>query len=301
MNRRSILLTAPLVATLLAAAGAAHAADPTTADCLAASDASLKSGNEHKLRAERAQLLVCAATSCPADIRKECLRRVDEVNAQIPTIVFAAKDATGADLGAVKVTMDGEVLVDRLEGTAISIDPGEHTFTFDAAGQAPVTKKLLIQEAQKERREAIVFGTPATEGPPPGPPGAHPPASPGPLPPSPPPPAAEGHGMGAQKVLALVAGGLGVVGIGVGSAFGLVAMSKKNDAKSVCPDACATQDGVNKWSDAKSAGNLSTIGFVAGGVLLAGGVVLWLTAPSGEATGPRVGLAPGGVLVKGAW
>jgi hypothetical protein len=300
MNPRSILLTLSLAATLVAAAGPAHAADPTTADCLAASDASLKSGNEHKLRAERTQLLVCAATSCPADVRKECLRRVDEVNAQIPTIVFAAKDATGADLSAVRVTMDGEVLAERLEGTAISIDPGEHTFTFETAGQAPVTKKLIVQEAQKERREAILFGSPSSAGPGAG--GSAPASPPAPPLPPPPPPASEDHGLGAQKVLALVAGGLGVAGLGVGGAFGLVAMSKKNDAQNVCPAACPTQEGVTKWSDAKSAGNLSTIGFVAGGVLLAGGVVLWLTAPgSGEATGPRVGLTPGGVLVKGAW
>jgi len=62
------------ILAVIAADSPALAADPTTADCLAASDASLKAGNEHKVRAERAQLLVYAATTCPADIRKECSR-----------------------------------------------------------------------------------------------------------------------------------------------------------------------------------------------------------------------------------
>jgi len=103
------------------------------------------------------QLLTCASANCPADIRKDCTSRVEEVNAQIPTVIFRAKDASGADITAVKVTMDGEVLADRLEGTALSIDPGEHTFTFETAGQSPVTKKLVIQQNQKDRAEVVTF------------------------------------------------------------------------------------------------------------------------------------------------
>ena len=274
--------------------GLARAADPTNADCLAASEASLKSGNEHKLRAERSQLLVCAAPNCPADIRKECSRRVDEVNAQIPTIIFAAKDASGADISAVKVTMDGEVLAERLEGTALSIDPGEHTFTFEMAGQPPVFKKLLIQEAQKDRREIISLGAATTT------PGPGPQPTTGQPPSAPPPPPDDGGGMGTQKILALVAGGIGVVGIGVGTAFGVMAMSKKNDAQSACSGSCATQDGVNKWSNAGSTGDVSTVGFIVGGVGLAGAAVLWFTAPSGGAS-TQVGFGPGGVQLKGTW
>src|SRR5882724_84046 len=119
---------------LLALAQRARAADPTTADCIAANDGSISSRNDHNLRAARAQLLVCAASACPADVRTECTRRVAEVNAAMPTVVFAAKDQTGKDLAAVKVTMDGEPLADRLDGTALSVDPGEHSFVFDAEG-----------------------------------------------------------------------------------------------------------------------------------------------------------------------
>ena len=115
---------AAVIAMLLALPLPVYAADPTTADCLNANNRSIDLRNNHRLRAARGQLLICAANNCPADIRKECTRRVDEVNGQIPTIIFEAKDAaSGKDLSAVKVTMDGELIADRLEGTAISIDP----------------------------------------------------------------------------------------------------------------------------------------------------------------------------------
>jgi hypothetical protein len=294
MKRLLACPIAAVAAVLLLADGAARAADPTTADCLGASDASLKYGNQHKLRAERAQLLVCAAQSCPADIRKECVSRVSDVNAQIPTVIFSAKDAGGSDLTAVKVSMDGEVLAERLEGTALSIDPGEHTFTFETAGQPPVTKKMVIVEAQKERRELVTFGAPASLVPPPNTQAVSAaPAS-----------AAEtSHGSGNQRVIALVAGGIGVVGLGLGTAFAIAANSQKSDAQNVCPNnPCPTQDGVDKWNSAGASGNASTIAFIAGGVAAGAGLVLWLTAPSSaSASTPQVGIGPGVVQVKGSW
>lgn len=286
----------PVVAALALAAGQAAAADPTTADCLAASDASLKLGNLHKLRAERSQLLVCSAVSCPGDIRKECLARVDEVNAQIPTIVFLPKDASGADLTAVRVTMDGEVLAERLEGTALSIDPGQHTFTFEVAGKPPTTKTLVIVEGQKDRREVVAMKAIAA----PSAPTVAPVAMEGQ------PPRGDGtrttdSGLGTQQVLAIVAAGIGVVGLGAGSAFGLMTLSKRNDAQSQCPGQCTTESGVSAWSSAATAGNVSTAAFTVGGVGLAGAALLWWTAPRSSAGAPQVGVGPGTFQVKGSW
>jgi hypothetical protein len=283
---------------LLAAAGvswsaAAHAADPTTADCLAASDASLKSGNDHKLRAERAELLICATATCPNDVRKECLRRVDEVNAAIPTVTFEAKDTAGNDLSAVTVTMDRQVLAERLEGTSLSIDPGEHDFVFQTAGQEPIARHFIIREGQKDRREAIVFGvaTPPAAAPPPL--TTAPPAT------SPVPEAS--HGLGTQKVLAIAAAGVGVVGVAVGTIFGVEALSKKSDASSACATMLCDQSGLAKWNDARSAGNVSTAFLVVGGVGLVGGAVLWFTAKPESSSRITAGIGPGSVLLKGEW
>jgi len=293
MNRRITLLTIAAVVSLVTGRDAL-AADPTTADCLASSDASLRLGNEHKLLAERAQLLVCAAATCPAEIRRECLSRVEEVNSHIPTIVFWAKDASGADLSAVRVTMDGALLTERLEGTALSTDPGEHSFTFETRGLPPVTRSFTILQAQKDRRELILFGTtaaPATT------------AIAPPLAASSPAASAPGEGLGTSRVLALVAGGVGVVGLGLGTAFGAMALSDKSDAQSLCPGAsCPTAAGVTKWSNATSTGNVSTVGFIVGGVALAGAAVLWFTAPSrGQGASAQLGVGLGSVQLKGSF
>jgi hypothetical protein len=283
--RRSFFFSMSLAAAFLQGSFAL-AANPTTTDCVTASNASLKLGEEHKLRAERSQLLVCANAACPAEIRKECLARVDEVSAQIPTIVLSAKDRKGTDISAVKVTMDGEVLAERLEGAALSIDPGEHTFKFETTDQPTVTTRLVIAQGQKDRHEQITFGAPEGVAPATG---AVPSSS-----------AGSGGGLGTQKILAIAAGGVGVVGLGIGTIFGLMASSQKSDAQNVCPNTvCQTQDGVNKWNTAGSTGDISTIGFVVGAVGVAGAAVLWLTAPSAGTT--QVGLGPTGLQLRRSW
>jgi len=281
-----------LAAAAVLGSSRAFASDPTTADCLAASEASLKSGNEHHLRAERGQLLVCAANSCPSDIRKECTRRVDEVNVQIPTIIFEVKDTAGDDLSGVRVTMDREQLAERLEGTAISIDPGEHTFLFEVPGQPSTTKRFLIREAEKDRRERINLGgaaqrdraatTTKEHG--------EDRASWSP---------SDSHGLGTQRILGLVSGGVGVVGLALGTVFGLKSISQHIDANEICPARqCADPRGVSASQDAIRAGNISTVAFVAGAALLGVGGALWLTA---SAPTTQIGLGPGTVQVRGTW
>jgi hypothetical protein len=282
--KRRLWPLVPLVALGMVAPSPATASDPTTADCLAASEASLTARNEHRLRAARNQSLICAAQSCPADVRKECLRHVDELNPAIPTVIFDVKDASGHDLTAVRATMDGEVLAERLEGTPLAIDPGNHTFRFETVGQAPVTTQLVILESQKDRRESVVFGNPAA---PPTP------ASPREAPPS--------SGLGTQRILGIAAAGVGVVGVGLGSVFGAMMLSKKSDAQLACSKQCSDPNGVSQWNDAVSNGNLATAFWIVGGVGIAGAAVLWFTAPSASAPSAQVGLVPGMVQVKGTW
>ncbi len=305
-----------VAAGLLSGTVPALAANPTKAECIAANNSAIDLRNDQKLRAAGAQLLVCASESCRADIRKECARQSDEVRAALPTIAFDVKDGSGNSLSEVKVTMDGEVLVDRLDGTAVPVDPGNHAFSFEAQGQTTVHETLLIVEAQKDRHEVVRF---APSAPPPCPQGLQRP-SPSMECATPPPPVcstdsqwsdaskrceplAKGGGLGTQQVLAIAAGGVGVVGLGIGTAFGVIAISKKNDAENACPQTvCLTADGPGKWHDAKSAATVSTIGFIVGGVGIAGAAALWFTAPKeGAALITQVGLGLGGIQVRGTW
>ncbi|MET0594557.1 MAG: hypothetical protein ABW133_17790 [Polyangiaceae bacterium] len=84
-----------------------------------------------------------------------------------------------------------------------------------------------------------------------------------------------------QRTMGIVLGAAGVVGIGVGSFFGLSAMSKNSEAADLCPNKeCKSADGLSLTEDAKSAATGANIAFGLGLAALAGGAVLYFTAPS---------------------
>jgi hypothetical protein len=106
-----------------------------------------------------------------------------------------------------------------------------------------------------------------------------------------------------QKTVALVAGGIGIAGIAVGAIAGFVAVSKRSSAQSECPSdvyafRCPTQSGTAAWNSATTAGNVSTVSFIAGGVFLAGAAVLWFTAPSSRT---RVSASLSSVRLEGSF
>ena len=99
-----------------------------------------------------------------------------------------------------------------------------------------------------------------------------------------------------------------LVGVGLGTVFGLMAKSTYSDAVSHCPTTSTCDGtGIRGGQDAHSQATISTLGFLAGSALLAGGVVLFLTSPKdGAVTGavrvqPAVGAGGAGVRVGGAW
>lgn len=83
--------------------------------------------------------------------------------------------------------------------------------------------KLVIVEGQKDRAEQVVFAAPAGDV-----------AAPSPAPPG-------GHRGSTQRWLGLR---LGAAGLGLGAAFGIVAVAKQSTANDVCPNPlCRTQAG----------------------------------------------------------
>jgi hypothetical protein len=94
---------------------------------------------------------------------------------------------------------------------------------------------------------------------------------------------------GSRKTWALVAGGVGVVAIGVGTVLALGAKHKYDEAKTHCrsgTDGCdAEAESIS--SDARKRGNVATVAFGVGVVGLATGGILWFTAPKPSSTGKR--------------
>ncbi|HEY6463642.1 MAG TPA: hypothetical protein VIY73_25915 [Polyangiaceae bacterium] len=146
----SFVLAGSLTA-IMSAAGSARAEGATAAQCAGAAEKAQSLRDAAKLVEARAQLLVCMRDECPQVVVHDCVGWMREVEQNLPTVVFAARDPAGADVTDVAVRVDGVPTVQRLDGTAVAIDPGEHVFRFERAGAAPVDVHALVREGEKNR------------------------------------------------------------------------------------------------------------------------------------------------------
>jgi tetratricopeptide (TPR) repeat protein len=102
-----------------------------------------------------------------------------------------------------------------------------------------------------------------------------------------------------RSLVPYVVAGVGVAGLGAGAVFGLVANGKHDSAASEPVQSKA----VDQQDQAKTFATISTVSFVAGGVLLAAGVTWWvLDAPPKEKQASqgttRIGVAPAYVTLE---
>jgi hypothetical protein len=302
--------SAALIAAVLIAGEEARAQGPApdaAVDCAAAFNEAGALRDRHDLKKARDRYQVCSLPACPSFVAM-CASLSREVSAAIPSLVLQAKDPLGSALVAVTVTLDGAPFATSLDGTAIEVNPGKHELRFEAVGYQPVTKDVVVVEGKKDQVDTTTLQATARPSPPPAP---SPPPITGPA--APPPREVEPPTAGAwssRKSLALVAGGVGVAGLVVGSFFGLEAGSSWSRAKSECQtNACgAGSPAQNDRSSALNQATVSTVLLVAGGLVAAGGAVLWLTAPTGQAAGatglrvtPTLGTTGAGVSIGGGF
>ncbi len=200
---------------------------------------------------------------------------------------------------AAEVTLDGNPIDPAVLGTPIPVDAGKHTIEASAKGKKPFSTTIEVSEKAKNPSVDI----PALEDEPKALEEPKTKDTRGELP-------AEEHGAwSGQKTIGVVAAGVGLVGLGVGGYFGLKTSNTWKEAQTHCDGLVCDQEGVDLASQAKTSGNVSTIGVIAGGALLVGGAVLFFTAPSersesktGASGGTtRVGVGPGSLVVRGTF
>jgi tetratricopeptide (TPR) repeat protein len=93
--------------------------------------------------------------------------------------------------------------------------------------------------------------------------------------------------------------GGGAVGIGVGIAFMVRGASKQDELRDACATSCTSERARSLDAAGQAANRNATIGFVAGGVLAAAGVVLIVL--DGRTRGPVVTPESGGASVAWSW
>jgi hypothetical protein len=193
----------------------------------------------------------------------------------------------------VQVTRDGTAVDEAVLGSAIPVDPGEHVISAAAVGKRSWSTTVQVGPTA-DRVSVAVPILPDEQG---GASGVAPPAGGEPTP-----PATTSGSISTQRVLAIATGAVGVVGLGLGVGFGLKAASKWDDAKSRCtpyPNNCDAQS-AHLADAAKSSATVSTIAFAVGVAGIAGGLVLWLTAPKHSAErSASLDIGPGSVHLRG--
>jgi hypothetical protein len=263
------------------------------AACVEAASQGQTLRDAHKLIEARDQFRLCAQQRCPAVVQKDCAGWLEAAERSVPTVVVTAKDDRGADLPDVAVTVDGQPFAAKLDGNALPLDPGRHSFHFEWSGGPPVDQAVVVREGEKDQHVAAVL---VRTGAPPGAvsgvdSASHEGAQPAP----------SGSGL---KTAGWVIGAVGVVGLAVGGTFAGLAIGDKKDA--ACNAANECQAG--PLSRAKTAAIVADVGLIGGGVLFAVGAGLVLFSPSGAhgSTGqvrlaPTVGSNGGGVTLAGSW
>ena len=179
------------------------------------------------------------------------------------------------------VSLDGAPLGDAAWGVGMPVDPGAHQVTASAPSKQSYERTVQIENGSTSikipKLEAATSGA------------------------TPPPVAVdqdvvkkpvvdEPKSGNSQRTAGYVIGSAGIVALGVGSYFGLHAMSKWSERKDNCPNGACTEAAKSAGDSAKSAALISDIGFGVGIIAAGVGTYLVLSAkPSAESPSESTG------------
>lgn len=203
-----------------------------------------------------------------------------------------------SEIEGLVVLRDGSPVGRAAWGTGMPVDVGAHRIDVTAPGH--VSWSTTVEVKADASRDVVSL--PRLEAEPAPPP--EPPPAPAPVvrarAPSRPIETDEAPSGDGQRLTGFVIGGAGVVGLGVGTYFGIRTLSKKSESDAECEKGCSDR-GAELSSEAKTTADISTVSLLLGVIGVGAGGYLLLTAPSSPK--PRVGvaIAPRGLVVHGAF
>jgi hypothetical protein len=212
---------------------------------------------------------------------EDAKKEVDTVAPRIGSVVI---QVTGFENP--KVTLDDVPVPVAALGVKRPADPGVHTVKATADGYKPAEGQVTVTEGGSGNVALTLEKDPNAAPPPPAEPAL---AKGG----NEPQPAISTSGGSMNKTAGIVALGVGGAGIVFGAITGIVALGKHSDVSDKCggnADACdpskVSQSDIDSYH---TMGTLSTVGFIVGGVGLAAGAVLLLTAPKSPKSEAQTG------------
>jgi hypothetical protein len=206
---------------------------------------------------------------------------LDTAKPKIAGLTISVTAPAGTEL---RLTVDGQVIATTLLDSELPADPGDHVIEATAPGFLRALARVTLNAADK-RTVALKLdadpnapvASPASASddakvssaatPPQNRASTHLDA---PVVPEAPPPAP-------SHAAAYVSWSVGLVGVGVGTAFGLITLKDKHNLNSTCDSNVCPASSRNSVDTAKRSGNISTIAFGVGGAGLLLGTVLYFS------------------------
>ncbi|MEZ4369278.1 MAG: hypothetical protein R3B07_00575 [Polyangiaceae bacterium] len=203
--------------------------------------------------------------------KQSAQKELDELERRIPKVAFEVP----ADFAG-HLELDGSAVGDPSQ--AQSVDPGKHTVHASAEGFEDFELSLELEEGESKTATIELTPLPKQSA-------------------SPPKQAEQVESTSLTRPLGYVSLGVGVVGVALGSYFGLQAKSTRDELGDACAQDRCPADLKAKYDDGKQQALFSTVGFAVGAAGLVTGVVLLMLAPSETEQGP----VQAGVGVDSFW
>lgn len=148
------------LAAMIVCAATPALADISKDQCIDAHSKGQDARTQGKLTLARKLFLTCAANACPSLVQGDCARFADDLGKVQPSLTFAARDASGADLPDTTVYVDDALVATRLDGSPYEIDPGKHEVRFQR-GRDEQTLTIVVNTGEKGRAVVANFAGPA--------------------------------------------------------------------------------------------------------------------------------------------
>lgn len=229
-----------------------------------------------------------AAAKGNAKREAEARARASALEPRLSKVRFVVSEEA-AHIAGLEIRRGELVIAPSLWNVAVPVDPGSEPITASAPSYKAWTRTIEVA-----RTPGIVdISIPKLD----------PEAAKAAIPPSRTSQVVVDYGLGSQRSIALVLGGVGVASLAFGIAFGVDAIKKKdasNGPGGCRPDNLCPPDALDVRSHAVTEAYVSTALFVGAAAAIAGGTVLWLTAKNPSV--PRVAVRIGtGVSAEAVW
>jgi len=272
----------------------AAAAQNTKETCPQASERAQRLLDDRRMLEARNAFIACAQESCPAAVKRDCEKQLEELKKNVPSIVIRVKDKSGSDVAHGAVSLDG-TKIGELDGRDLEVDPGTHKLHVELPDGRAFDRQVIIAAGEHARAVTFDMNAPASLGD--GVPDVqfdhskHETAS-------------SGGGWSAVRTVGFVGIVAGSIGLVVGGIFLGVQISNETTAGTSDLSQCPVKPDPVKCTNAVNAARadqtISLAAFIAGTVVLATGVVLFIVGKNKPAAtawhvAPMVGPKLGGL------